>query len=201
MTLNDFFRILRHRKWWVVLAVALSIGGFLGRELTKPHLYRSSSQVLLNNQSAANLVGLQQSVSSDAADRFCGDAEVSCARARGRQARACRSRRRRVGAGLPRQLERGRGSNEDVLEFSVTARSRELAMKLATEYGRQFPIYRRELDTANLQQALGSAGAARPRPPVERNRLAALQEPQGTARSAEHARRAADHERAARPAG
>jgi capsular exopolysaccharide synthesis family protein len=154
MTLNDFFRVLHHRKWWVLLVVALAIGGFLGRELTKPHLYRASSQVLLNNQSAASLVGLQPSVSSDAADRF-AETQKSLARVPEVAARTL------AAAGVKDTPQHFLDNSsvtalpdEDVLEFSVTARSPALAMKLATEYGRQFPIYRRQLDTTSLQQAL-----------------------------------------------
>jgi Mrp family chromosome partitioning ATPase len=160
MTLHDFFRVLSRRKWLVVLVVALGIGGFLGRELTKPHLYRASSQVLLNNQSAANLVGLQQpALSSDAADRF-AETQKSLARVPEIAARTL------VAAGVRGTaqdfLDKSSVTavpNQDVLQFNVTARSKPLAIRLATEYGRQFPIYRRQLDTASLQQALNEVQA------------------------------------------
>jgi tyrosine-protein kinase len=155
MTLNDFFRVLRQRMWLIVLVVVLGVGGFLGRELAKPHLYSASSQVLLNNQSAASLVGLQPTaLSSDAADRF-AETQKSLARVPEVAARALAAARVK-GRSARDLLDNSSVTavpNEDVLEFSVTARSGALAIRLATEYGRQFPIYRRELDTASLQQA------------------------------------------------
>lgn len=153
MTLNDFFRVLGQRKWLIALVVVLGVGGFLGRELSKPHLYRASSQVLLNNQSAASLVGLQPTLSSDAADRF-AETQKSLARVPqvGTRALAAAGVKGWTAQDFLDNSSVTAVPNEDLLEFSVTARSKALAMKLATEYGRQFPVYRRELDTASLAQ-------------------------------------------------
>ena len=70
MTIAEYTSILRRRRWIVVIAILVAFGVFLGHELTKPDRYQASADVLLNDQTAASLVGLAQPVSSEAADRF-----------------------------------------------------------------------------------------------------------------------------------
>ena len=69
MTIAEYTSILRRRKWLVLAAIVLGLGLFLGYELMKPDRYQASADVLLNDQTAASLVGLAQPISSDAADR------------------------------------------------------------------------------------------------------------------------------------
>src|SRR5262245_37859619 len=155
MTVIDFFRVLQRRKWLVLVVVLCAFFAFLLREVTKPSLYKATSQVLLNYQSAANLVGLQQNaLSSDAADRY-AEPQTSLARVPEVAQRTLDAAgvKGRSASDLLAHSSVATVPNQDLLEFSVTDGSPRLAMRLATEYGRQFPIYRRELDTASLQKA------------------------------------------------
>lgn len=154
MTIAEYTSTLRRRKWLVVAAILLGLGLFLGYELMKPDRYRASADVLLNDQTAASLVGLSQPVSSEAADRF---AETQKALARVPEL----ARRTLMGLNItdrtPKQFLDDSGvrtkPNQDILEFSVTDGDRALAIALATEYARRFPIFRRELDTAAIVKA------------------------------------------------
>jgi len=155
MTVIEFFRVLQRRKWLVLVVVLCAFFAFLLREVTKPSLYKATSQVLLNYQSAANLVGLQQNaLSSDAADRY-AETQKSLARVPEVAQRTLDAAgvKGRSASDLLAHSSVATVPNQDLLEFSVTDGSPRLAMRLATEYGRQFPIYRRELDTASLQKA------------------------------------------------
>jgi succinoglycan biosynthesis transport protein ExoP len=154
MTIVDFFRVIRRRKWLVVLAIALGVSSFAGSELQKPALYTASAQVLLNDQTAANLVGLQTGVlSTDAANRF-AETQKLLARVPEVARRALKAAGVRARAeDFLRQSSVSAAPGQDLLDFNVTNRSSALAIRLATEYARQFPIYRRELDTESLRQA------------------------------------------------
>ena len=154
MTIAEYTSILRRRKWLVLAAIILGLGLFLGYELVKPDRYQASADVLLNDQTAASLVGLAQPISSDAADRV---AETQKALARVPEL----ARRTLSALGITDQTpsEFLKNSsvrtkpNQDILEFSVTDGDRAQAIALATEYARRFPIYRRELDTEAINRA------------------------------------------------
>lgn len=154
MTIAEYTSILRRRRWIVVIAILVALGVFLGHELTKPDRYQASADVLLNDQTAASLVGLAQPVSSEAADRF---AETQKALARVPELARRTLRALNLTDRTPKELLDNSNvrtkPNQDILEFSVTDGDRAQAIALATEYARRFPVYRRELDTSAIVKA------------------------------------------------
>ena len=154
MTIAEYTSILRRRRWIVVIAILVALGAFLGNELTKPDRYQASADVLLNDQTAASLVGLAQPVSSEAADRF---AETQKALARVPELARRTLRALNLTDRTPKELLDNSNvrtkPNQDILEFSVTDGDRAQAIALATEYARRFPVYRRELDTSAIVKA------------------------------------------------
>ena len=135
MTIAEYTSILRRRRWIVVIAILVALGVFLGHELTKPDRYQASADVLLNDQTAASLVGLAQPVSSEAADRF---AETQKALARVPELARRTLRALNLTDRTPKELLDNSNvrtkPNQDILEFSVTDGDRAQAIALATEY-------------------------------------------------------------------
>ena len=148
MTFTDSLRIVR-RRWVIVALLVLAItGGLTAYELHKPPLYETSAEVLLlNDQTAASLVGLVPAGSSDSADRF-AETQRSLARVPtiARQTLARIGLTDRTPNDLLKQSSVSTIPNQNLLKFAVTDRDPKLAAKLATAYAQQFPVYRRQLD-------------------------------------------------------
>lgn len=154
-SVQSYLAMLRRRKWVFVLPLLLVPGAVVLGSLQQQKLYRASSQVLLSNQSlAAGLLGIPDPTAGQAPDRV---AQTQADLARIPEV----ARRVLVALGLngrtPRDLlgqsTASAKSDADLLEFSVTDPDRALAVRLATEYARQFTIYRRQIDTTALAHA------------------------------------------------
>jgi receptor protein-tyrosine kinase len=153
--LHDYLRVLRRRKWIVLQAVVLLPLLAVLLSLRQERLYQASAQVLLSRDDlAATLTGTLTPSSGQQPERLV-ETQADLAR---------------VSAVAQRVLENVGPADESVKEFlaasSVTAKpeadiltfrvvdgSPALATLLATEYARQFTIYRRQLDTAALEAA------------------------------------------------
>ena len=112
----------------------------------------ASADVLITNQNAAALLGLPDTgQSQQSADRF-AQTQASIARAPALARQTLRAARLR-GVTARDFLAHSSVSaqpNEDLLRFAVENGSAAQAVMLATEYARQFPIYRRSLDEEAL---------------------------------------------------
>jgi succinoglycan biosynthesis transport protein ExoP len=150
-TLNDYLRVLRARKWIVliVIVVAPVVAGLLShRGATR---YEASAQVLVNRQNLpANLAGVNDPTQLDSARLLATQAQF---------ARLPAVARRTVRAvGLPAWyasdlLGASRvtaSTSTDFLTFTVSDPHALRAVRLATAYARQYVAYRRQYQTAQL---------------------------------------------------
>jgi Mrp family chromosome partitioning ATPase/capsular polysaccharide biosynthesis protein len=118
-------------------------------------LYEASADVLLSHQDlASTLTGTQNPNVAQAADRV-AETQARLARVRPVATRTLKA------AGVTDETAAeflansgvSATPNADLLEFRVTDKQPARAVRLATEYARQFTIYRRRLDTGTIVQA------------------------------------------------
>lgn len=150
-TLTDYLRVLRRRKWLIIVAALLVPLAAVFLSLKQQPLYESSSEVLLNQQNlAASLTGIEDPTTFQDPARFM-QTQVDLARlpvVAGRVSRA---------TGIPvERLDKANafareGSN--ILVFEVTSSDRRRGARVATEFARQFKAYKSELDTSALKRA------------------------------------------------
>ena len=146
--------MVRRRKWIILQALVLVPLAAVLFSVRQQHMYQASAEVLLSRQNLANaLTGTVDPTIYLQADRV--------AQTQADLARVPLVAQRTIEAlGLHRSPSALLASssvsakqNADLLEFSVTDHDPGLAIRLATEYGKQFVTYRKELDTASLQRA------------------------------------------------
>jgi capsular exopolysaccharide synthesis family protein len=157
-TLRDYLDVLWRRKWIVLQALVLVPVAAVLWSLREPPLYRASAAVLVNMQNLpANLQNVPDPLQFDSTRNMRTQAEL---------ARVPEVARRTVeAAGLenwgPWDLLGASsvtmGDENDILTFSVVNGDGALATRLATEYARQFTLYRHELDTRALAEVRRAA--------------------------------------------
>ena len=153
-TLRDYLHILRRGKWLIVQALILVPIVAVVWEQRRETVYRASAGVLMNTQNlAANLEGVMDPSQTNPSRIVKTQVEL---------ARVPEVARRTIqAAGLENWVPSDflatsnvtSTDDTDILRFSVTAADRGLAIRLTTEYARQFTLYRLELDTAAIQSA------------------------------------------------
>jgi len=158
-SLSDHLRVARRRKWVILQAVIVVPAAAILFSLQQPRLYEASSEVLLSRQNlAAALTDTPDVTLSQEAARLV-ETQANLARV---PAVAERTLAKTNVAGTPQEFldasEVSAKANADLLEFKVTNASRAVAARLASEYARQFTVYRRQLDTAALQRARRELG-------------------------------------------
>jgi succinoglycan biosynthesis transport protein ExoP len=155
-TLRDFLGLLARRKWIVLATAVLGVLAATALALRQDELYKASAEVLLNRENLAfALTGATDVQAFQDPARF-DETQVDVARAR------AVARRTLDATNFPRRpantfLKHSSVSaqlNSDILRFKVTDEDPKVAIRLATEYARQFVLYRRSLDTAPFAQAL-----------------------------------------------
>ena len=160
-TLQDYVRVVGRHKWLLfitALAVPLAAVVFA---LQQDKLYSASADVLLTRQNlAASLTGIADTEDRGDPDRLVQTqaslASVPTVAERVLNAVGTDDRTARE---LLAQSSVRAEPQTDLLVIQVTDRDPRLAVRLATEYARQFTIYRKELDTARLDRALTSVQA------------------------------------------
>jgi len=153
-SLHDYLRVVRRRKWLILLALVLVPAAALGFSERQQKLYRADAQVLLSRQNLASvLTGTVDPSTYLQADRV-AQTQADLARV------PAVARRTLEAAGLNRApadfIDHSSVSakqNADLLDFSVTDPDPRIAAALATDYARAFVAYREQLDTASLQRA------------------------------------------------
>jgi len=157
--LKDYLQILQRRKWWVLIALLLVPAVSVVLALRQVALYQTSADVLLRSQSLPSAL-------SGIADPNSSPYYVDPVRATGTQIEIALlpAMAKRVVRALPKQhltTADVLGSigvfavpNSDFLRFQATSTDPKLAPVLATEYAMQYTLYRRQLDTNAVAQAL-----------------------------------------------
>jgi Mrp family chromosome partitioning ATPase len=152
--LREYARVVRRHVAVVVLAALLLPAAAVFFSLHQEKRYRASAKVLISRQNlGANLTGQQDTLAAQDPERVI-DTQADLARVTAVARRVVEALRVPE---TPRQFLRDSSvspkRSSDLLIFRVTAPVPALAKALATEYARQFTIYRRELDTQALERA------------------------------------------------
>ena len=157
LTLSDYARILR-RRWWLVLLIAILVPAsayyFSSRQ---QKLYTASAKVLVSNESLpSTLSGVQSNRNTDPSRDLSTLAQVAEV-----PTVAQRTLTATPVVGMTAQALLGDTSvsadpNADVLTFSVTNPIPLVAVTLANGYAKQFILYRTQLQTAVIDNALSS---------------------------------------------
>ena len=158
--LREYLHILRRRKWIVIQAVVIVPLVAVALALRQSPLYQSSADVLLRYQSLpSTLSGITDPNSYADSLNPAGaiDTQLQIAQLpllSNRVAAALRNQN--VSAG---EVQGAVGvssvSGTDVLRFTAQMGSPALAALIATEYARQFTVYRQQLDTGSIKGAVG----------------------------------------------
>ncbi len=153
--LHHFLHVLSRRRWVVLASLVVVPLVAVAVSLQHVRLYEASADVLLSQQDlASTLTGTQNPNVSQAADRVAAT-QARLARVRLVAMRTLKAAR--VTDETAGELLANSGVSAtpgaDFLEFRVTDKLPARAVRLATEYARQFTIYRRRLDTGTIVQA------------------------------------------------
>ncbi len=155
-SLRDYLQVVRRRKFRIAPIAVLVPAAVLAYSLSQQPLYRATAEVVLSQDSlTSGLTGGAVPLPQEDPDRF--------AVTQARLARTSGTLRPTLAATgveeAPAQLRASSSvsaaPDSDFLEFSVTNPSDRLATRLATEYARQFTLYRSRLDSAALIRARG----------------------------------------------
>ena len=157
-SLRDYLRVVRRRKWIILLAVLLVPAVAVGLSLRQEKVYKATSQVLLVQQNPADQFERDQPVR-------CSAARSASADAGGSRAGSRRSLKRlSASPGLNRPVDQFLGhssaaakTNSDLLELSVWDHQPQVAIDLAKAYAQAFAGYRADLDTAPYETAKARA--------------------------------------------
>jgi polysaccharide biosynthesis transport protein len=159
--LQHDFDVVRRRKWIVLFVLVLVPTLALAYSLAQEPRYEATAEVLLNRQNlATSLTGVQDPAAYLPADRL---AETQASLARVDEVATRTLANADVDEMSPSELLASSSvtvkTNADVLQFRVRHRDPEAAARLATEYARQYTLYRRALDTSAISQASDEVGA------------------------------------------
>jgi succinoglycan biosynthesis transport protein ExoP len=154
-SIQDYLRVVRRRKWVIlVFAVTLPLLALVFT-LQRAPSYRATAEVLLTRQNVAALVaGVPEASSGGARDTLAlTQANLAAVPAVALRALNAAGVHNRTAEDLLRHSSVTAKKDTDILVFAVTDGNPTLAARLATAYARQFTIYRKELDTAALERA------------------------------------------------
>jgi succinoglycan biosynthesis transport protein ExoP len=156
-TLRDYTRVLWRRKWLILLVTLLTPAAAFVMSKRQTPVYQASAQVLLSNQNLAATLSGVTAINEDPVRLAQTQADL----ARTPTVAALTITAAHATGLTPTRLLASSSvtpaSNSDVLQFSVSNRNPALAESLATAYAGQYTVYRRQIDTAAIQRALGEA--------------------------------------------
>jgi polysaccharide biosynthesis transport protein len=153
-TLRDYVHVVQRRKWLIlptlvvlpVVAVALS--------LSQQTLYRASAEVLLSNGNLANSLTGTQQTGVQLQPQWIAQTQVQVARAAVVAQRTLRALHLKTPVSTFLNHSKVTAApNASVLTFSVRDHDPVLAVRLATQYAREYVGYQQELSTNAAQRA------------------------------------------------
>jgi succinoglycan biosynthesis transport protein ExoP len=156
VTLHDYLRVVRRRKWVVLQAVLILPLVAVAFSLHQEKRYEASADVLLNSENLATTVpGAPQSGLSQEPERITQtQAQVA------RMPKVARNALRAVsGTGLTvseflADSSVSSAPASDILTFAVTSPDPALAKELANAYAQAYSGYRQQLYTGSIERAL-----------------------------------------------
>ena len=155
-TLAEYLAILRRRKWIVITLPVLVALVAYAMTTTKSPLYKANAQVYVNLSTlAAAFSGVNPS-GGDPTRLLTNQATLARSEElASRVVRAADVPGMTPGAFLGQSSASPR-DDADFLDLSVTAPDPEAAVSLVNAYAHEFTVYKNEIDTANVEQALQS---------------------------------------------
>jgi Mrp family chromosome partitioning ATPase/capsular polysaccharide biosynthesis protein len=153
-SLSTYVRVLRRRKWIVLVCVVLVPAAALFFSLRQPESYESTSEVYINEQNLASaLTGIDASLFVDS--ETAAETQASLARVPTVAAAALRLANVEdlTAGGLLGRSRVTRKGATDILNFTVADSDPARAQRLATAYARAFAAYRAKLDTRSVTRA------------------------------------------------
>lgn len=156
VTLHDYLRVVRRRKWVVVQAALLLPLAAVAFSLHQQRLYEASADVLLSAENlSATVPGAPVTGLSQEPER------ITQTQARvARMPEVLQGALERVGGtgltytGLLADSSVSSSPATDILTFSVTSPDPALAKQLANAYAQSYSTYRQELYTGSIERAL-----------------------------------------------
>src|SRR5918994_515475 len=155
-TLTHYLGVLRRRKWLILLPLLLAPAtAFLLAQQQSPE-YRAPSQVLLNRQDvvAAMLTQQPNTAYLDPERLLATQSDVARSPALISNVVRAANVEGLTESALVAESEVSPHANSDVLEFAVTDGNPEVAARLASVYAEQYTLFRREIDTKALRDAV-----------------------------------------------
>jgi succinoglycan biosynthesis transport protein ExoP len=157
-TLRDYFHVIWRRKFVVIPAIVIVPLVAIVMSARQPDLYRASAGVLINVENLpANLENVPDPTQFNAPRVVKTQAELARSPAVATRTIEALGVEGWGPSDLLGTSAVATGDDSDILTFSVTNGDPELAAQLATEYARQFTLYRLELDTRALKTAREAA--------------------------------------------
>lgn len=139
-TLRDYLQIARRRRGIILTVIVLTAVSAAFFSVRQEKLYESSADVLV--RSGFDSSQAPERVLQTQADIAAASPEVA------------RRVRKELGVRTTPNITVTPKTESDILTFSSTASSPELAARAATSYARQYSDFQRELATEDIQQAL-----------------------------------------------
>jgi tyrosine-protein kinase len=158
--LRDYLGVLGRRKWVMLMPLVVVPLVAVLLSMREQPVYQDSAEVLLNRQDiVASLTNIEDPSLVDADRNAQTQAQLARVPEVAERVIKALGLRDRGPYDFLGQSFVSASEGSDLLTFSVFDANPELASRLATEYGRQFTLYRTELDTRTLRTALASVDA------------------------------------------
>jgi polysaccharide biosynthesis transport protein len=159
-TLRDYLHLLWRNKWIVLLvSVTIPLTAVLVSK-REAALYQASADVLLHPENlAANVAGIEDPNQFNPSRTEATQAKIARVPEVARRTLAAVGLKDRSPSDLIGASTVSADDESDILTFTVTDPSQVLPARLATEYARQYMLYRQELDTRELRAAREAAEA------------------------------------------
>ena len=151
--LTHYLQVLRRGWWIIVLTVALTTSVAVYASKRQSALYNSSADVFLSAQNLAASVSNIQAPSTDPVRDGATQADLARTPAVAQRALRLARVQGRSAASLLSNSSVSPAANADILTFSVTDQSPQIAERLAGAYATAYTQYRRKLDTASIVDA------------------------------------------------
>jgi polysaccharide biosynthesis transport protein len=158
MTVQDYVRILKRRKWLLLVTIVLvPLAAVLWSSRQEP-VYEATAEVLLSNQDiSSGVTGVNSSTVFQTPDRVAQtQAELAMT------PRVAELTLEETGIesitplGLLGFVSVVPQQNADILDVSIRHGDPDVARRLASAYAEQFTVYKQELDTAAVKTALNA---------------------------------------------
>jgi Mrp family chromosome partitioning ATPase/capsular polysaccharide biosynthesis protein len=158
--LRDYLGVLGRRKWIMLTPLVIVPLVAVLLSMREQPLYQDSAEVLLNRQDiVASLTNIEDPSLVDADRNAQTQAQLARVPEVAQRVVEALGLRDRSPYDFLGQSFVSASESSDLVTFSVVDANPELASRLATEYGRQFTLYRTELDTRTLRRALAAVEA------------------------------------------